>query len=311
MRSTITFDGAGNLMRGFWIIVACLAAIAAAMLAFSRTGTRAAPATPVDRVDSTPADVRPPVSPPAAPTPAPAESAASTLPSAPEAPPPATGGDPLAELAATATKPVTDAASSPDASASAPARSATAPASNAPSTTSAGTRPFAFPADEAFPADTVVPSTALERADGTLLLDDRFVVKGKGTKDDPYRVTWELLESAQDVYKPRLGQKRLPQRVTFLNGKYVRLTGFVAFPITSGNPRECLVMLNQWDGCCIGVPPTAYDAVEVKLIKPATGNDRLAVHGTLEGRFRVDAYEEGGWLLGLYLMDDAVLKPDL
>ena len=32
-----------------------------------------------------------------------------------------------------------------------------------------------------------------------------------------------------------------------------------------GEVNEALVMLNQWDGCCIGVPPTPYDAVEVRL----------------------------------------------
>ena len=30
-----------------------------------------------------------------------------------------------------------------------------------------------------------------------------------------------------------------------------------------------LMMLNQWDGCCIGVPPTPYDAIEVKLKEAA------------------------------------------
>ncbi len=59
------------------------------------------------------------------------------------------------------------------------------------------------------------------------------------------------------------------------------------------------------------MPPTAYDAVEVKLAKPASGDDRMAVHGTLEGKLVVDPYEEGGWLLGLFLMEDGALKPDL
>lgn len=169
---------------------------------------------------------------------------------------------------------------------------------------------FTFPDDPAFPMEKLVPSKAVKREDGTLVMDGRFSVKGAGTKENPYRITWEHLVSAQEVYKPRLGQKRLPQRVAFLNNKYVRIEGYVAFPLASNNPRECLVMLNQWDGCCIGVPPTAYDAVEVKLAKPATGDQRLVFHGKLEGKFKVDPYEEGGWLIGLYLMDDATLKGD-
>jgi len=170
--------------------------------------------------------------------------------------------------------------------------------------------PFALPDDPAFGPDRWVDSKAVRRADGAVLLDDRFVVRGSGTAEDPYRVTWELLASAQEVYKPRAGQKKLPRRVTFLHNKHVRITGFVAFPIASNNPRECLVMLNQWDGCCIGIPPTAFDAVEVRLKKAATGDQRLLEHGELQGKFKVDPFEDGGWLLSLYLLEDATLKGD-
>ncbi len=171
-------------------------------------------------------------------------------------------------------------------------------------------KPFEWPDDPAFPPDKYVESKAVRRADGAILLDDRFIVRGAGTADDPYRVTWELLVSAQEVYRPRAGQKKLPRRVTFLHNKHVRLAGFVAFPIASNNPRECLVMLNEWDGCCIGVMPTAFDAVEVRLGKAATADQRLATHGELRGVFKVDPFEDAGWLISLYLMDDGTLKAD-
>lgn len=157
------------------------------------------------------------------------------------------------------------------------------------------------PAEEAGPAVTV-------QDDGSLLVDGRFTVTGKGTKEDPYRVSWDYLISASETYKPRLGQKKLPEWLTILNDKHVRLTGYVAFPLMAQEPNELLVMLNQWDGCCIGIPPTPYDAVEVKLEKPAVGSQRFTIHGTLEGKFKVDPYLVKDWLVGLYTMEDAVLK---
>jgi hypothetical protein len=72
---------------------------------------------------------------------------------------------------------------------------------------------------------------------------------------------------------------------------------------------ECLSMMNQWDGCCIGVPPTPYDAVEVRLKDPATGSARLTSYGTVKGKFKVDPHLVGGWLVGLYVMDSAEMKP--
>jgi len=161
-----------------------------------------------------------------------------------------------------------------------------------------------------FPLDKVIPARATKRADGAIVVDGRFVVTGEGTKASPYKVPWDLLVSAQEVYKPRSGLKKMPQRVTFLHDKYVKIVGFVAFPITSTNPKELLAMLNQWDGCCIGYPPTVFDAIEVALAGTPTNTQRMSVHGALDGRFRVDPYDEDGWIVGLYIMREGVLSPD-
>jgi hypothetical protein len=70
---------------------------------------------------------------------------------------------------------------------------------------------------------------------------------------------------------------------------------------------EMLMMLNQWDGCCIGVPPTPYDAIEVKLKAAAKGDTRLRTTGTLSGVLRVEPYLVKDWLVSLYIMDDGEL----
>jgi hypothetical protein len=72
-------------------------------------------------------------------------------------------------------------------------------------------------------------------------------------------------------------------------------------------PRELLSMLNQWDGCCIGVPPTPYDAVEVHMKDVVSKEERLATYGSVEGTFAVKPYLAGDWLVGLYVMENAKL----
>jgi len=146
-----------------------------------------------------------------------------------------------------------------------------------------------------------------EQADGSVLVDDKFVVKGKGTESEPFIVSWEMLISAQDTYQPRLGRKEIPDRLKMLSGKWVKISGFIAFPIMAQSQDEMLMMLNQWDGCCIGVPPTPYDAIEVKLKKGVVGEERLRVSGAVKGILRVDPYLIKDWLVSLYLMDDAQL----
>jgi hypothetical protein len=147
------------------------------------------------------------------------------------------------------------------------------------------------------------------KPDGSLLIDGKYVVKGKGTKADPYKVTWDQLVSAQNEYAPKEGKKTIPARVTALNDKWVDITGYVAFPLMSTESDELLSMMNQWDGCCIGIPPTPYDAIEVRLASAVSGNARLTTYGSISGKFKVDAHLVGGWLVGLYVMDDAKLTP--
>lgn len=172
----------------------------------------------------------------------------------------------------------------------------------APGTAAAGAAAAPLP-----PLDPNAKAKLTPRNDGTVLVDDRFVIKGKGDKADPYVVTWEMLVSAQETYQPRLGRKLIPDRLKMIDGKWVRIPGFIAFPIMAQTQDEMLMMLNQWDGCCIGVPPTPYDAIEVKLSEAAKGDDRLRVSGTVTGILRVDPYLVKDWLVSLYLMDDAIL----
>ncbi len=153
------------------------------------------------------------------------------------------------------------------------------------------------------------PHTVVKNADGSIRVDDRFTIPGDGTPGNPYQITWDLLVSAAEEYSPRDGRTELPQRVKMFDGKHVEISGNIAFPLMVEEPRELLSMLNQWDGCCIGVPPTPYDAIEVKLTKVVRGPDRLTSYGIVRGKLKVEPQLVGKWLVALYAMDEATLTP--
>lgn len=303
-------------MRTFWILILLLAAGAAGWLALA-PDTVPAPRTDRPKPDTilpAPAPELDEPTPPNAEGPSPDASAASAEPSAetpaaeaPEAealtyaaPEPAEEPDAPAE----AVEPVETVDATPaDAPEAAPASE---PASPAVSTPDAAVASGGAPRDET-DAGTLKPAEIVEQEDGSLLVDGRFVVKGEGTPEKPYQVTWDMLVSAGEVYQPRQGRTELPGRITMLAGKHVQITGNIAFPLMAEEAGELLAMLNQWDGCCIGVPPTPYDAIEVQLREPVTGPDRLATYGTVTGRFDVKPHLVGNWLVGLYVMEDATL----
>jgi hypothetical protein len=158
----------------------------------------------------------------------------------------------------------------------------------------------------------VIPSKFVRLADGSISIDDAWIITGEGSKETPYEITWEFLSSAQETYMPRLAEKKLPARIAFLSGKHVRISGYLAFPLIAPTASECLVMLNQWDGCCIGVPPTPYDAVEVKLGISMKGWKKHTLNfGAVSGVFRVEPYLVENWLVGLYMLEGATVDREL
>lgn len=243
------------------------------------------------------AELTRPSAPAPTPAPAPAPKLDDLLGTKPETEPPAS-------------KPPAPAAPSPTAKVDTP-KPAAEPSKPAPATAKAAEGDLVeVPEHPKFPSAKLQKAKVIRKPDGSLWIDDRYRVTGKGTEDDPFKLPWELMTSTKDSYNPQLGLMKMPQRVVMFDGKHVKLTGFTAFPLSAQTPKEMLVMLNQWDGCCIGVPPTAYDAVEVRLAKAGTAEDKLNVHGSVTGVFQVDPYESNGWLMGLYLMNDAHAEYD-
>ena len=229
------------------------------------------------------------------------------------------------------TAPAAPASATPSASAAASA-SAPAPAASTPPATQPAPAPSApvvraadavnlgldHPIKEAkVVAGNIVPRKDEKTGEMLLYADGKYEIRGEGTATKPYRVSWECLASASETYVPRLQQREIPQRIAMLDGKVVEVEGYLAFPLMVSETKELLVMLNQWDGCCIGVPPTPYDAVEVKLTEPAKRGGKHASFnfGGVRGTLKVDPYLVENWLVGLYVMENAQMvegaKPEL
>ena len=160
------------------------------------------------------------------------------------------------------------------------------------------------------PTLTVGATARIERLDDrTVRLDDRFTVRGSGTERDPYLVTWELLASAAESVDAAAGRFVIPGRIADLRGAWVRISGYWAPPVQAFEARELMVMLNKWDGCCIGLPPTPFDSIEATLAAPMpVKGEHLFRFGTITGRLEVEPFVAGSFLLGLYRLQDAVME---
>ncbi len=187
-----------------------------------------------------------------------------------------------------------------------PTSAATLPSEPSSSATTAPLEgPPAPTADRAIPASA---GTATSE-NGATRLDDRFIVRGAGTPADPMRIPWNLLISANETYDLAQKKTELPSRVTALSGLTVAITGYIAAGIVEDETSDILVMFNKWDGCCLGLPPTPFDAVEVDLDTPVKlRGQHMLRYGTVTGEFEVEPFIVGEWLVGLYRIRNARLE---
>lgn len=143
------------------------------------------------------------------------------------------------------------------------------------------------------------------RADGSISVDGAGVITGDGSPQRPFLIDWSVLRSVSRDYNPKQGKDQVPDWVRVMDGKRVRVEGNTLVAVVSQATDELLVMQNPWDGCCVGIPPTPYDAIEVKLTSPQRLGVTATGFGSVEGVFKVDPYIVQGWLLGLYVINDA------
>lgn len=145
-----------------------------------------------------------------------------------------------------------------------------------------------------------------QRGDGSFrVIDANAWVQGAGTAAEPYVLTWDVLKSIEKHYDPKSGKDTLPDWLDLLDGKVVSIEGNTLVPVVASTTRELLVMQNPWDGCCIGVPPTPYDAVEVSLSHDVDFGSSAVGFGSVQGTFYTDPYVVDGWVLGVYIIEDA------
>lgn len=135
-----------------------------------------------------------------------------------------------------------------------------------------------------------------------------YIVGGSGTANDPFAITWDLLVLASETYRPRQGMTEIPLRVKAIDGRHIKIAGYFTAPVASTDSHEVLFMLNEWDGCCLGAPPTPYDGIEVHLKTPVECSRHSVTYGTLTGVIRIQPFVRDGWLLGMYVVEDGEIQ---
>jgi len=155
------------------------------------------------------------------------------------------------------------------------------------------------------PEPEAAPSYKL-RADGSfIIVKTGEIVMGTGTEVDPFMLEWKTLRAIEQDYNPKQGKDHLPDWLDLLNERQVRIVGNTLVPVIATTTRELLVMQNPWDGCCIGIPPSPYDAIEVTLDHDVDFGNSAVGYGTVEGVFILDPYVVDGWVLGIYIIEHA------
>lgn len=138
------------------------------------------------------------------------------------------------------------------------------------------------------------------------------ITGGAGTVDEPYRISFDVLGLAYHTFRPAADLYDMPELVESIDGQWISLTGYHIYPAALRNIEEMLLTKTEWDGCCIGIPPSPYDGVEVMLDEPLSSSMlRSSPIATVVGRLRIEPYLHEQWLLSLYVIEEARVIPEL
>ncbi|MBL9121824.1 MAG: hypothetical protein JNL80_18105 [Phycisphaerae bacterium] len=142
----------------------------------------------------------------------------------------------------------------------------------------------------------------------TIRLNDRFDVLGRGSVDDPFRVNWQLLSAAMESMDATVGDLAVPPWLEPLNGAWIEISGYFAPTMQSEETDELLFTMNRWDGCCIGLPPTVFDSLALRLDRRISlMGQHLIRFGTIRGELHIEPFAAGGMMLGLYRIEHGTI----
>ncbi|MBE7466882.1 MAG: hypothetical protein HS116_25710 [Planctomycetes bacterium] len=147
----------------------------------------------------------------------------------------------------------------------------------------------------------------LRRPDGTLLLDDFYELRGSGTREDPYRVTWDLLVSALETAKPSDGALVFPARLELLKDMAVELRGYTVVAESSAARHEFILNRSVLDDCCLLPPTNIFEVVEVRSAQAGLLMPGIVNAVTVRGTLRIDPLIRQGQVAGVYVLEDAEL----
>ena len=158
------------------------------------------------------------------------------------------------------------------------------------------------------PASLAVAPVTPKPPEPKAIPDDAAPTLGRGTESEPFRIAWDLLGLGRDAVRDD-GTLDLPPGLRAVDGAWIEIDGYFAAPLAAETTKELLVMLNRWDGCCIGVPPTAFDCIETTLAEPIELRGRHQIRfGPVRGVLRIEPFRIGDLLLGLYRLEQASLR---
>ena len=130
-----------------------------------------------------------------------------------------------------------------------------------------------------------------------LLAATSFAASPAPTAEEPV-IELSLMELMSIDYTPG---KRLPRWVRALDGKQVRLEGYMALGTPEGDEKFELL----WDSCGCG-QSNVHHFVEVSLIEETTSFTPDLIW--VEGKFSVGEIREGGFVVSLFRLETKAIE---
>ncbi len=124
----------------------------------------------------------------------------------------------------------------------------------------------------------------------------------------PYRLAPDEEVAAAGGMVPDKYRGQIPKHVQSLNGRMVRLEGYLLpIKLKDQQGRTQAILYRDQSACCFGSVPEIHEWVFVTLTRPLPSSWDHRLQTAVEGVLQVGEQVEDGAILSVYRMDEATL----
>lgn len=126
---------------------------------------------------------------------------------------------------------------------------------------------------------------------------------------------WSWMDELRPTQRPKSVQElvaamHIPAAIASLSDTKITVTAYIAGNVMLPVSGSCLLLARDfWDGCCVGVPPSPFNAIPAQLATDSPQPEPWLQQAVFQGRLRIRERKDWGVEGMIFLADARLIGP--